>query len=70
MEVLVRQAVERECSVIPVILDTCSNVPDLPLFLKSLQWVDFRVSNPDPMQRLIWGITGRKPPIKSGTRSP
>jgi hypothetical protein len=32
----------------------------LPLFLKGLTWVDFRQANPDPMQQLIFGITGNR----------
>ncbi len=55
-----RQFVERECPVIPVILPGCSEKPELPLFLKAFTWVDFRNDDPDPLKRLIWGITGKR----------
>ena len=32
----------------------------LPLFLKNMQWVDFRDEESRPLDRLIWGITGVK----------
>lgn len=52
--------VRRRCPVIPVILAECTNVPQLPLFLKQFTWVDFRKNIPDPFKQLLWGITGRK----------
>jgi len=55
-----REFVERGCPVIPVILRDCGNEPSLPIFLKSMTWVDFRQPSPDPMGRLIWGITGER----------
>jgi hypothetical protein len=36
-------------------------MPELPIFLKAMTYVDFRVSDPDPMARLEWGITGVRP---------
>lgn len=51
----------RACPVIPVILRDARKVPELPVFLRSFQWVDFRKANPDPWKNLIWGITGRAP---------
>ncbi|HLZ81567.1 MAG TPA: TIR domain-containing protein, partial [Ktedonobacteraceae bacterium] len=44
--------------VIPVILADCANEPELPAFLEGMTWVDFRKQEPDPMERLVWGITG------------
>ncbi len=41
-----------------MILADCANEPELPAFLEGMTWVDFRKSEPDPMERLIWGITG------------
>ena len=37
---------------------------ELPIFLKAMTWVDFRRQEPDPLSRLIWGITGRRPDLK------
>jgi hypothetical protein len=31
------------------------------MFLSNHTWVDFRKSDPDPLEYLIWGITGKKP---------
>ena len=56
-----QEFVRRKCPVIPVILQECPNVPQLPLFLSQLTWVDFRKKAPDPFDRLLWGITGVKP---------
>lgn len=50
----------RGCPVIPVILEDCEETPELPLFLAEMTWVDFRLSDPDPIDRLIWGITGQR----------
>ena len=35
--------------------------PQLPIFLRNRHWVDFRRKKPDPLEQLIWGITGQKP---------
>jgi len=50
----------RQCPVIPVILRTAGSVPELPIFLRQLTWVDFREDEQRAMKRLVWGITGRK----------
>ena len=58
LDALLRAFVSRGCPVIPVILEGAPEQPELPLFLRGHTWVDFRVSEPDPIERLIWGITG------------
>ncbi len=60
MRALLDQFVRRHCPVIPVILENASQIPELPLFLQNMTWVDFRNSEPDPIRQLIWGITGKK----------
>ncbi|MBW4515151.1 MAG: tetratricopeptide repeat protein [Timaviella obliquedivisa GSE-PSE-MK23-08B] len=45
--------------ILPVFLADAPQHCDLPFFLKNFGWVDFR--QPDPMPRMIWGITGIKP---------
>lgn len=50
----------RKCPVIPALLPDAPIQPRLPIFLTERTWVDFRVVDPDPLQRLIWGITGRR----------
>jgi WD40 repeat protein/GTPase SAR1 family protein len=62
LDALLRQFIERGCPVIPVILPSVSIPrPRLPAFLRDFTWVDFRVDDPPPIDRLIWGITRVKP---------
>ncbi|RAM51082.1 MAG: transcriptional regulator [Hapalosiphonaceae cyanobacterium JJU2] len=59
-----RQFKQRKCPVIPVLLLDAPQQPQLPIFLEGITWVDFRQKTlvyTDPWQKLIWGITGRKP---------
>lgn len=58
LDAFLRKFVRRGDPVIPVILDDCAKVPELPTFLEGMTWVDFRQAEPDPFERLIWGITG------------
>ncbi len=75
LKAYLREFVNRNCPVIPVLLSDTPEKPQLPLFLRGLTWVDFRTSDPDPMDQLIWGITGKKPqltnssPFSSGSQS-
>jgi hypothetical protein len=60
---LLRAFVKRKCPVIPILLPDAPQEPQLPLFLQGLMWVDFRQHDPqpydpDPLEQLIWGITG------------
>lgn len=50
--------VERKCPVIPAILT--DNAPPLPILLKNLHYVNFSIPDPDPIDQLLWGITGKK----------
>ena len=60
LDAFLREFVDRGCPVIPVLLPDAPQKPDLPVFLRGMTWVDFRVKEPDPMERLVWGITGRR----------
>lgn len=60
LEAFLREFVNRECPVIPVILPDAPHKPQLPIFLRGMTWVDFRKQEPDPLTRLIWGITGKR----------
>lgn len=60
LSVFLRQFIKRRCPVIPVILADCKKTPKLPIFLEGMAWVDFRRLEPDPLQRLVWGITGNR----------
>ncbi|MGH8727331.1 MAG: TIR domain-containing protein [Burkholderiales bacterium] len=55
-----REFVARKSPVIPVLLFDAPEKPELPIFLRAMTWVDFRLTDPDPLERLVWGITGRR----------
>jgi TIR domain/NACHT domain len=59
-QAFLNQLVERKCPVIPVILPSAKGTPELPWTLANLHRVDFRTDS-QPIERLIWGITGQKP---------
>ena len=62
MRACLNEFVNRKLPVIPVLLPGAPQQPDLPLFLKAFTWVDLRGGlNDDGLDRLVWGITGRKP---------
>jgi hypothetical protein len=60
LEAFLREFVNRSCPVIPVLLSNAPKQPKLPIFLKGMTWVDFSKQDPDPLEQLIWGITGEK----------
>lgn len=62
MEALLLQRVRRRLPVIPVLLPGAPEDPSLPPFLQAFTWVDLRPGlTPEGIDRLAWGITGRKP---------
>ena len=61
MQAFLSQFMERKCPVIPTILGSATTTPELPWTLKNRHRVDFRVSDPDPLKQLIWGIRRQKP---------
>ena len=58
IETFLREGARRACPIIPVILGNCRETPELPIFLGNFHMVDFRKKQPDPLQQLIWCITG------------
>lgn len=64
---ILRQFVVKKCPVIPVVLEECSQVPQLPVFLAGMHWVDFRSGKPDSLRQLMWGITGKRSRVFSRT---
>jgi hypothetical protein len=60
-----QEFLRRACPVIPAVLPNYEGAPQLPPFLSMLQYVDFRLTEPDPIDQMIWGITGKKPPSHS-----
>jgi hypothetical protein len=61
MRGFISEFVDRQVPVIPVLLTDAPDQPELPVFLRQMTWVDFRVTEPDPFERLLWGITGQRP---------
>jgi hypothetical protein len=59
-QAFIREFKKRKCPIIPVILPECSEDQELPIFLSLMHFVNFRKIEPDPLQQLIWGITGKK----------
>lgn len=70
-EFLVEFAKNHKLRIGLVILPGCPDklINTVPRFLKGFHWVDFRLQNPDPMEQLIWGITGQKPKTQPITLS-
>lgn len=60
LDAFLREFVDRDCPVIPVLLENALKRPALPVFLRGMTWVDFRKSDPDPLNQLIWGVTGQR----------
>jgi GTPase SAR1 family protein len=59
-ETILQEFIKHKRSVIPVILAGREGQPRLPAFLGSWHMVDMRVAEPDPLEMLVWGITGEK----------
>jgi hypothetical protein len=55
-----RQFVRGGCSVIPVLPPGTAR-PELPPFLDNMTWFDLSANDPDPLELIEWGITGRHP---------
>jgi hypothetical protein len=60
LEAFLRQFVKRNCPVIPVLLADAKSPEKMPVFLETMTWVNFKKKSPDPLQQLIWGITGQR----------
>ncbi len=60
-EAFLIEAKRRKCNVIPVILPDAPSDAEISPFLGLRNRVDFREYDPDPLEWLIWGITGLKP---------
>jgi tetratricopeptide (TPR) repeat protein len=64
ISIFLQEFVAHQIPVIPVFLADAPQETDLLKFLKLFTWVDFRLTDPDPMAQLIRGIT-LPPPIAS-----
>lgn len=54
-------AVREQLPVIPALLPSAPQKPDLPMFLANRGWVDLRGGlKKDDVDKLVWGVTGKK----------
>ena len=60
LSAFLRQSVKRRCAIVPVLLPG-ADTANLPVFLEGLTWVNLAVAEPDPIDQLVWGITGEQP---------
>ena len=62
---LIHRAKNKDFRIIPVLLPTATHQPELPPFLPTLTWVDFRgkdlTNNKDALWKLECGIQGKAP---------
>jgi hypothetical protein len=58
IEAFLIEFARRECPVIPVLLPSAVETPELPVFLRGAHLVDFRRTGRDSLQRLLWAIIG------------
>jgi hypothetical protein len=69
IQVLLNHFLKLDRPIIPVVLSSAETVPELPWVLNNIDYVDFRAVASQPLQRLIWAITGKKPPDFHGSQS-
>jgi GTPase SAR1 family protein len=55
----IQQSVSRDCAIVPVLLAD-ADTADLPIFLQGLTWVNLAMPEPDPIDQLVWGVTGHQ----------
>ena len=67
---LLNQFIKKKRPLIPVILPGRKGTPRLPSFLGHFHAVDFRKEDPDPLEQLIWGITGKRSLDRHETPTP
>ncbi len=51
----------RDCVVVPVFLPDAPPEAEFSRFLRNNTWIDFRKDDPDPLEYLMWAVTGHKP---------
>ena len=66
IEGMLQEFVRRGLPVIPVLLPNAPTMTQLPVFLRTMTWVDFRDGTDEAsLERLIWGVTGKKSDLPS-----
>ena len=64
IDAILRKFKKQNRPVIPVMLEGAPDI-ELPPFLDGRTWVDFRRNTPDPLDQLVFGVTGRNPRLES-----
>jgi hypothetical protein len=59
LRAFISEFVSRGCPVIPVILPDAGTVPELPIFLRQMTWVDLRTDYEDNLLRLVAAVQRR-----------
>ncbi|MEW6738023.1 MAG: toll/interleukin-1 receptor domain-containing protein, partial [Acidobacteriota bacterium] len=59
-ESMLRQFAEKSRPIIPVLLPDGKKPSKHPFYLSKVIWVDYSKPAPDPIEQLIWGITGKR----------
>lgn len=59
IQAFIQQSVSRGCAIVPVLLPD-ADTAGLTVFLQGLTWVKLAVPEPDPIDQLVWGITGQQ----------
>lgn len=60
IDVFINESITRNAPIIPVLLPGTPDLPQLPTFIQDRTRVDFRKQDPNPMEYLLWGITGQR----------
>ena len=62
LRAIIDEFVKRGAPVIPVVLAGRDDDLKYPLFLNQFHAIDYQESDPNPLEQLIWGITGERGP--------
>lgn len=65
IEMLVAEVQKRRIPLIPVLLGDVVDTSGMPDSVKEFTWVDFRRTEPDPMELLVYGIRGGHGSVRS-----
>lgn len=66
IKAFVNQCIDKDLTVIPVLLPDVSGIPEELIFLKQLNWVAFTngIDDYEALDNLEWGVTGQKPKLR------
>jgi dTDP-4-dehydrorhamnose 3,5-epimerase len=61
IKAFLQEFIQRHITLGLVLLPGATQTANLPVFLKSFNWVDFNKKDPDPLAQLVWAVTGQRP---------